>query len=363
MLNELLRHLLFLPRQASTMAREIDDLHYWVICVTLLGAAGVGCAAVYFAVRYRRTPTYEGTHPGAMAKPPPWFEPVVITCLGALFVAFWYAGLSRFVKLRVAPEDAMDVYVTAKQWMWTFAYPEGNRSVTTLYVPAGRPVKLILTSRDVIHSFFVPDFRVKEDVLPGRYTTLWFAAKEPGTYPILCAELCGVGHSTMRGNVVALAPDDFERWLRRAPEGDPVAGERYVPPEVATETSPAELLDLVRLGEEAAERHGCLRCHTTDGTPHIGPTWAGMVGSTVPLADGTTVIADEAYITESMMDPLARIHRGFEPVMPSFLGRIHPAETAAIIELMRSLRDVPPLPGARTPLPGHEWHGALPYGE
>jgi len=341
-MNEVLRTLLFLPPQRSTVAQEIDTLHYFVILVTMAGAALVTALGGWLIYRYRRRSTQPGLNPNAHVKPGLAMELLVVVSLLGLFLLWWVLGVRQFVRLRVAPEDSMPVYVTAKQWMWKFAYPEGSRSITTLYVPVRRPVKLIMTSRDVIHSFYVPDFRIKQDVVPGRYTTVWFEVKEPGTYQILCAEYCGTGHSTMRGEVVALEPGDYESWLGGGAKAGEIAGPVYVPPAVAGQGAPNEALDLVRVGQSEAAAQGCLRCHSTDGTPHIGPTWAGMYGSVVRLVGGDQVIADEAYITESMMDPKAKIHAGFEPVMPSYQGRLRPPEVAAILEFMGSLRNVPP---------------------
>lgn len=344
-MNELLRRLLFLPPQASTMAEEIDDLHYFVIITTMIGATLVTLVGGYFLIRYRRRDLdVRRSHPGARSRQPLALEAAALVGLAALFLIWWFIGMRQFVALRVGPLDAMVVYVTAKQWMWKFAYPQGARAIASLYVPAGRPVRLVMTSRDVIHSFFVPQFRIKQDVLPGRYTTVWFEAKAPGRYPILCTEYCGTGHSTMRGEVIALDPVDFERWLAGAPEPDRVAGPEYVAPAVPGEASPHPLLSLTSVGEEISGTAGCLRCHTVDGTPHIGPTWAGLYGSTIPLEGGGAVIADEAYITESIMDPLARLHAGYAPVMPSYLGRLGAPETAAIVEYIRSLREVRPEP-------------------
>jgi cytochrome c oxidase subunit II len=320
-MNELLRVLLFLPPQRSTVAEEIDKLHYFVILVTIAGATLVTLTGAALLIRYRRrAPVALRMNPDGARQVPLFLEVIAMIILFALFVMWWVIGSRQYVDLRVAPANAMDVYVTAKQWMWKFAYPEGQSSLTVLYVPVGRPVKLVMTSRDVIHSFYVPDFRVKQDVIPGRFTTAWFAATAPGTYEILCAEYCGQGHSTMRGQVVALSPADYERWLSGTELGQP----------------------LVREGERVAAEQGCLRCHTTDGTPHIGPTWAGLYGAVVPLADGGSATVDEAYLTESMMDPAVKVHRGYWPVMPSYLGRISPAETAAIVELIKSLREVAP---------------------
>ncbi|WP_437948576.1 cytochrome c oxidase subunit II [Sorangium sp. So ce296] len=352
MINELLRKLLFLPGQWSTIAFDIDKLHYFVISVTMAGATLVALFAAYLMFRYRRRQRdVEGPFPGATARPPLLLEVGMVLGLIVLFLVWWVIGMRQYAALRVAPADPVVVYVTGKQWMWKFAYPEGPSSVATLYVPARRPVKLVMTSRDVIHSFFVPDFRIKYDVVPGRYTTLWFEATAPGAYQILCTEYCGTNHSTMRGEVIALEPSDFARWLSDRGRGAGIAGQEYTPPSTPGEGIPREPLSLVRLGENIAAEEGCLRCHTPDGTPHIGPTWAGLYMSVVPLESGGAAVADDAYITESMMDPLARIHRGYQRVMPSFLGRLQPAQVAAIVEYIRSLRGVAPEPGARTPLP------------
>jgi cytochrome c oxidase subunit II len=350
-LGDYLRRILFLPRQESTVAADIDHLHYFVILTTMAGAVLITLVGGYFLFRYRER---EDGGPQAdhdvNARPPLWMKTSAVALLFALFVIWWAIGLWQYVTLRVAPEGALDVYVTAKQWMWKFAYPGGARSISVLYVPARRPMRLIMTSRDVIHSFYVPEFRVKQDVVPGRYTTLWFEAKAPGTYPILCAEYCGDGHSTMRGWVVALEPADFDGWLGGKDLGEPLAGQDYRPPAVVGDTAPPEMVDMAREGERVAGSHGCFRCHTPDGTPHIGPTWAGLYGARIPLASGGEVLADEAYLTESIMDPLAKIHAGFQPVMPSYQGRIQTGQIAAILEYIKSIRDVTPEPGVAMPL-------------
>ena len=191
-MNELLRRLLFLPPQRSTVAAEIDGLHFLVITITMVGATVVALAGGYFLFKYRRRAEMAGKpNPGATSRPALRVEIVVLVLLGALFLWLWLIGYRQYMRLSIPPEDALDVYVMGKQWMWKFAYPHGAASVTDLYVPAGRPVRLTMTSRDVLHSFFVPDFRIKHDVVPGRYTTVWFQATEPGTYQILCTEYCG----------------------------------------------------------------------------------------------------------------------------------------------------------------------------
>lgn len=366
-MNEILRRFLWLPPQSSTAAYEIDWLHYFVILVTIFGTLLVPIVGAYFLIKYRRPgqglerptapsiasdPPAAGTPPTRPSQPvgkvPFFVEMVVIVVLLSFFVLWWFIGYRQYIWLRVPPEDAMEVYVMGKQWMWKFSYPDGSASVGNLYVPAGRPIKLIMNSRDVIHSFFVPDFRIKQDVLPGRYTTVWFEVKEPGVHDIFCTEYCGTGHSMMRGQVIALSPEDYERWL----DGNKdlgIAGQRYEEPAVVGDFSPEEELELAKMGEIAAARYGCLRCHSVDGAPHIGPTWARLYGSKITLANGETLRVDEAYLTESMMDPQAKIRHGFKAVMPTYQGIIRMGETAAIVEYIKSLRDyedaprVPPM--------------------
>jgi cytochrome c oxidase subunit 2 len=359
-MNELFRALLFLPPQASTVAREIDTLHYFVISATMLGVLLITGIGGYWLLRYRRRqssepPSYR-TREALKDVLPRWLEVVLITGLLGLFVLFWFVGYRQYVRLRVPPPNSLDVYVVAKQWMWYFTYPHGG-SNAILYVPTHQPVRLLMTSRDVIHSFYVPQFRIKQDVLPGRYTTVWFEVEQPGTYDIFCTEYCGTGHSTMRGRVIALSPEDYERFVEQGEQiarGESRSPRRYLRPatlgQLASEARlapEARQVSLVEQGLTVSAERGCFRCHTTDGTPHIGPTWLGLYRDRVPLEGGQSVIADEGYITESMMDPLAKLHVGFPPVMPTYFGQIAPADTAAIVELIKSLRTVDTRPAQR----------------
>ena len=344
-MNDLFRRALMLPEQASTFAREVDLLHYFVITVTMLGAALVGLFVLIFIIYYRASrhrgtaaPDYnpETPHSGI----PGWLEVSVAGGLLALFLLWWVIGFRQFVRIQAPPPDAMPIYVVGKQWMWSFAYPNGGGSNGTLYVPVGRPIRLVMTSRDVIHSFFVPEFRVKQDVIPGRTTTVWFQVDRPGTYRLFCTEYCGTAHSTMRGEVVALSPAEYDRQLEDLARIE-VAGPQDGVPSVVGEPGPREPLSLAALGERVAATAGCLRCHTVDGTPHIGPTWAGLYGAEIPLTGGDRVLADDGYLTASMMDPLAQVHLGFEPVMPSYQGLLSAAQVGALVEFIRSLRDRP----------------------
>jgi cytochrome c oxidase subunit 2 len=354
-MNEFMRQILFLPLQRSTVARDIDTLHYFVISVTMAGSLLVFLSATALVVKYRRRGDDDArrARPAEATSAARGFELVILVGLLCLFLMWWVIGSRQFARIRVAPDGALEIYVTAKQWMWKFSQTSGRRTIGDLYVPARRPIKLIMTSRDVIHSFYVPEFRIKQDVIPGRYTTAWFEATEPGAYQILCAEFCGAGHSTMLGRVIALEPGDYERWLEGQPRTEPLAGEAYPPP-YADGDRPVGGADLVRIGQGMAAGYGCLKCHSTDGSAHIGPTFAGLYESRVHLKNKDDVVADEAYMTESMMDPLAKVVRGYEPLMPSFLGRIRPSETAAILEFIKSLRDVPRLgQGGEDPGPVH----------
>jgi cytochrome c oxidase subunit 2 len=324
-MNDLLRRLLNLPPQASTYARDVDVLHYFVITTTMLGATFVFLLALYFLVRYRRRTPGETTVRLVTSTPQ---EVFIIGSILSLFLVFWVVGTLQYDRMMTPPPDAMTVYVTAKQWMWKFSYADGRSSMDVLTVPEGKPVRLVMTSRDVIHSFYVPAFRMKHDVVPGRYYTAWFEAKAPGTYAIDCAEYCGVNHSRMLGEVHVLPPGDYARWL----EGHPPARG-----------------DLVEAGRDVAARRGCLNCHTLDGQPHIGPTWVGLYGSQVTLDGGRTVLADDAYLTRSMMDPQADIVAGYKGVMPTYRGVLEEPDAAALVELIRSLQTAPYAPSITLP--------------
>lgn len=317
-MNELLRAALRLPPQASQAARDLDHLHFAVILTTLAGAAAVGALSAYYVVRYRR----RGVAPATPDVETTWrVEGPLVAATLALFLSFWAVGYRQYLAANAPPEGAMDVYVTAKQWMWKFSRADGSRSAGDLVVPAGRPVRLVMTSRDVIHSFYVPALRLKQDVLPGRYVTAWFVADRPGEYEVLCAEYCGVDHSRMRARLVVLSPDDYASWLSREGHSD-LGGE-----------------DLARRGREVAARRQCFACHTADGQPHVGPTWRGLFGSERTLSDGARVTADAAYLTRSMMEPQAQMVAGYQPLMPSYLGVLDAGEAAALVEYIRSLRD------------------------
>jgi cytochrome c oxidase subunit II len=337
-MNALLRALLDLPPAASSYAAGIDMLHYFVIGTTMLGATFVFGLAVFFLIQSRRRVPGELT-PRLQASA--HSELTLIGGLLTLFIVFWLVGASQYDRMMTPPPDAIPVYVTAKQWMWKFSYADGRSSLDVLTVPKGRPIKLIMDSRDVIHSFYVPAFRMKQDVVPGRYYVAWFEATMAGTFDIRCAEYCGVNHSRMLGSVRVLDADDYRRWLETV--------------------QPGEKQDLAARGLEIAARRGCLNCHSIDGQPQIGPTWAGLYGSSVKLESGRTVTADVAYLTESMMDPVADVVAGFKPVMPTYRGVLEEPEVAALVEFMESVRDRPVAPSVVLPKVVPESAAAPPF--
>ena len=313
-MNELFRRALMLPPQASSMAHRIDVLHYTVIGTAFLVAFLSFAFVVVFLVRFRerpdrKAPRYHPTHK---------LEIGMAGFTLTVFIVWWCVGFSQYRDIHTIPKDAIRIHVVAKQWMWQFVYPNGANSEDELRVPIGHPVEVLITSRDVIHSFYVPAFRLKQDAVPGRVTSMWFTAVMPGRFQIECAEFCGAGHSRMRGTVIAMQPADYARWV-----SGHVAG------------------DLAVAGERLATSYGCLRCHTIDGSAHIGPTWLGLYGSKVKLKGGQIVTADDAYLTESMMDPMVKIVDGYQPVMPSYLGILSGPEADAIVEYIHSLRRSP----------------------
>ena len=330
-MRELMRKLLFLPPELSEHARQVDALHFFVISTTMVAAAGVFATALWFFVRYRRRP---GDGPTPRIEPKAIHEVLFVGVPLAFFLLWFAIGFPQYVRLQQPPRDAQDVDVQGKKWMWKFAYPGGPSSVDVLRVPAGRPVRLLITSRDVIHSFFVPALRIKQDALPGRYTQTWFNAERPGRYEIFCAEYCGLSHSGMMAELVVMPQAEFDQWLTQqrrglaqAQDGAPARGE-----------SVRAASSVVEEGRRIAGEQGCLKCHSVDGTRHIGPTWVDLYLRHERLESGKEIVADEAYLTKSMMDPGADIARGFQNVMPTYQGKLAPPEAAAIVEFIKSLK-------------------------
>src|SRR5207248_8526875 len=232
------------------------------------------------------------------------------------FIFVW--GAVIYFKERTPPRGATEIYVVAKQWMWKLQHEEGQREINELHVPVGRDVKMILTSQDVIHSFYVPAFRIKQDVLPGRYTTTWFHPTRAGTYHLFCAEYCGTQHSGMIGQVVVLEPAQYQSWL----SGGGAAG------------------SMASNGQHMFLQRGCSTCHRSDMQGR-GPNLVGLFGRQVQLEDGRTVIADENYIRESILNPAAKVVSGFKPIMPVFQGMVSEEQLNVLVAYVKSLNQSP----------------------
>jgi cytochrome c oxidase subunit 2 len=298
---------------ASSIAHRFDDLMLAMLLLSVLMAGGLALLAVVFSIRFRAGSRAE--RPGPVrhrrAIEYAWTGiPLLLFCAIYAWAAYDYMQLFR------SPNDAMPVFVVAKQWMWKLEHRNGRREIGELNVPLGQPVRLVMTSQDVIHSFFVPAFRIKQDVVPGRYTTLNFTATELGRFHLFCAEYCGTEHSLMRGDIVVMRPAEFEKWLQQGTQQ----------PGIATR------------GFELYRRFGCSGCHEAGASVHA-PSLAHLLGRTVHLQDGRTLIADENYVRDSILLPRKDVVAGYAPVMPSFADQISEEDLLAIIAYLREKPD------------------------
>lgn len=298
------------PDQASTMAGQVDLYYAFLIAVALFFTVLVAFLVLFFAIKYRKennpVPTQiEGSIPLELL----WS----VIPLGISMVIFGW-GAALFFQMQRPPKNAMDVYIIAKQWMWKAEHPTGQREINELHVPAGRNVRLTMISQDVIHDFFVPAFRMKQDVLPGRYSTAWFHATKVGRYHLFCAEYCGTKHSGMIGEVIVMEPADYADWLGGGAQGSLAQG-----------------------GEKLFQSLGCSTCHRGDAGAR-GPNLAGLIGTPVKLSDGRTIIADEAYVRESVLNPSAKVVAGFQNIMPTFQGQVTEENLIQLVEYVKSLK-------------------------
>ncbi len=300
------------PDQASTLAPRVDALYFFLVGVSAFFSLLIAGLIVYFAVRYRRRrPAEVGAdiHGGTTLE-------IVwsVIPLGLSMVMFVW-GASVYFSLYRPPDETLDIYVVGKQWMWKFQHLDGRQEINSLHVPVDRAVKLTMTSQDVIHDLFIPVFRTKADVIPGRYSTVWFQATRPGRYHLFCAEYCGTRHSAMIGDVVVMEPADYQAWL----SGGPGQG------------------SLAAAGEKLFQSLACNTCHMGD-TQGRGPVLDGVFGGTVTLASGESVTVDEAYLRESIVNPQAKITAGYQPIMPTFQGLVSEEGLLQLIEYIKSLR-------------------------
>ena len=300
----------FFPRQASTMASQVDAIYFFLIAISVFFATLIFCLVTYFAIRYRRKSELEVPSPmiGSTKLELVW---TIIPLIIVSFIFVW--GTRIYFQMIRVPEDTLDLTVVGKQWMWKIQHPQGRREINTLHIPVGQPIKLLMTSEDVIHSFFVPAFRIKMDVLPGRYSTTWFEATQTGQYHLFCTEYCGTKHSQMVGSVYVMDPVEYQRWLSGATD------------------EPLEIS-----GQRLFEKLRCDTCHM-DNDNGRGPSLRGLFGRQVSLSDGGTVEVDEAYVRESILNPQAKTVAGFTENMPTFQGQVSETGLLQIIAYLKSL--------------------------
>jgi len=298
------------PPEASKIAPEMDALYFFMVLVSIIGLTIVILLVVSFSILYSKE-----RHPvavqieGSTLLEATW----TIIPLGLFLIMFVWGALLYF-RIYTPPANAMNIYVVGKQWMWKAEHPGGQHEINSLHVPTGQPVQLTMISQDVFHSFSIPAFRVKREVIPGRYTTVWFEATTPGTYHLFCTQYCGTNHSQMIGDVVVLAPDDFKKWLESSTSGD----------------------SLAQNGERLFASLSCVACHNARPDSR-GPSLANVYGSKLTLSTGQTITADDAYLRESILNPSQHTTQGYAPIMPTYQGQISEEGVIALVEYIKHL--------------------------
>lgn len=307
---------LLMPDSASTAAEQVDWVFNVILLICVVFFVGITGALLTFVVRYRRR---EGVGPARATHHNTWLEIAWSVIPGILLALIFVVGLTGFMNLTTPPEDAYEIGVTGKKWGWAFQYPNGYID-DTLHVPVDQPVVLNMTSDDVIHSMYIPAFRVKRDVIPGRYTRLWFEPTAVGEFNLFCAEYCGTKHSNMITTVVVHPPGEFDRWLQTA-------------------ANFLETMTPVEAGKVLYKRRGCAQCHSVDGSRMVGPTFYQSFGQEAVLDDGSRLVVDANYIRESILEPQSKARAGYRKVMPTYQGQLRDPEISALIEYIKSLKD------------------------
>ena len=297
------------PREASTIAPYADALYFFLIAMTIFGLVLVGVLVFGFSIRYRKSRNPVATQvEGSTLLEATW----TIIPLAIFLVTFVWGALLYF-RIYNPPTNAMNIYVVGKQWMWKAEHPGGQHEINALHVPIGRPVQLTMISQDVFHSFSIPDFRVKREVIPGRYSTVWFQATEPGTYHIFCTQYCGTKHSGMIGEVTAMKPEDYQKWTEESTSG----------------------ASLAQNGERLFASMGCNACHAGTAAAR-GPSLAGVYGSTLTLTNGSQVLVNDAYLRDSILNPSQHVTAGYAPIMPTYQGQISEDGLIDLVEYIKN---------------------------
>ncbi|MEO7030330.1 MAG: cytochrome c oxidase subunit II [Acidobacteriaceae bacterium] len=299
------------PAEASTIAPYMDALYFFLLLITVIGMALVGALVAGFSIRYRRSRNPVATQiEGSTLLEATW----TIIPLALFLVCFVWGALLYF-RIYNPPANSMNIYIVGKQWMWKAEHPGGQHEINSLHVPIGRPVQLTMISQDVFHSFSIPDFRVKREVIPGRYTTVWFNATDVGTYHLFCTQYCGTQHSGMIGEVTAMLPADYEKWAQQSTSG----------------------MSLAQNGERLFASMGCNACHNGTAAAR-GPNLAGVYGSKLTLTNGNQVLVNEAYLRDAILNPSQHITSGFAPIMPTYQGQISEDGLIDLVEYIKTLQ-------------------------
>ena len=301
------------PDLASTFAWQVDALYFLMVALSVLFTAGIGIAIVVFSIKYKRRSDDDRPKPihGSIPLELAWSIVPLIMALGVFAL-----GADVYFRLYRVPADGIDVYVVGKQWMWKVQHPSGKREINELHVPIGVPVRVTMASEDVIHAYSIPAFRTKRDVVPGRYTTMWFEASKIGEYHLFCAEYCGTQHAYMKGRVIVMEQEAYQNWLSGGVSGETMA----------------------EAGERQFQQLGCHTCHKAESIGR-GPTLVGVFGNPVQMENGEVVEADEAYVRESVLNPQAQTVNGYKPIMPTFQGQISEETLLQIITYIKSLSE------------------------
>src|ERR1700734_2943982 len=299
------------PAEASGIAPYVDALYFFLVAITIFGTTFVAILLLVFSVRYRREKNPVATQgEGSTLLEATW----TIIPLAIFLVTFVWGALLYF-RIYNPPTNAMNIYIVGKQWMWKAEHPGGQHEINALHIPIGRPVQLTMISQDVFHSFSIPDFRVKREVIPGRYLTVWFNATTPGVYHIFCTQYCGTNHSAMIGEVTVLSPDDYEKWTQTSTSG----------------------MSLAQNGERLFASMGCNACHSGSAAAR-GPNLAGVYGSKLQLTNGSQVLVNDAYLRDSILNPSQHVTAGYAPIMPTYQGQISEDGLIDLVEYVKSLQ-------------------------
>ncbi|HZL25542.1 MAG TPA: cytochrome c oxidase subunit II [Acidobacteriaceae bacterium] len=299
------------PPEASTIAPSMDALYFFLLLLTVIGLLLVGGLIFGFSLRYRRSRNPVATQiEGSTLMEATW----TIIPLALFLVCFVWGALLYF-RIYNPPANSMNIYIVGKQWMWKAEHPGGQHEINSLHIPIGRPIQLTMISQDVFHSFSIPDFRVKREVIPGRYTTVWFNATDVGTYHLFCTQYCGTQHSGMIGEVTAMTPADYEKWSQQSTSG----------------------MSLAQNGERLYASMGCNACHNGSATAR-GPNLAGVYGSKLTLTNGSEVLVNEAYLRDAILNPSEHVTAGFAPIMPTYQGQISEDGLIDLVEYIKTLQ-------------------------